>query len=265
MTYAQAALLGLVQGLTEFLPVSSSGHLVMVQSLFHVKEADLTFDIVVHLATLVALVAYYRRDVYFILKGGLTGSREPWEGLTPRAWCGLIVLGSIPAAVVGLAFKSQLEASFSEPFSNGIQLLISAALLFSTVPLRNFGHTLTWGRSLLVGVAQAVAILPGISRSGATIATALHLGVPRDQAARYSFLLSMPAVFGAFLLQAADVARSTQPFAPEWGPLLLGFVTSLVSGYLAVAWFVRLLVRGHFAVFGWWCLLVGAWSLWWFR
>jgi undecaprenyl-diphosphatase len=265
VTYSQAAVLGLIQGLTEFLPVSSSGHLVLVQSLYGWKEADLTFDIVVHLATLVALVVYYRRDVYVILKGGLTGTTEPWEGLTPRTWCGLLLLGSIPAAVVGLAFKSQIEAQFADPVLNGIQLLITAAILFSTVPLKTFRHTLTWGRALWVGVAQAISILPGISRSGATIATAMHLGVSREQAARYSFLLSMPAIFGAFLLQAGDIARSPAPFAPAWGPLLLGFVTSLVSGYLAVAGFVSLLSRGRFAVFGWWCIALGLGSLWWFR
>jgi undecaprenyl-diphosphatase len=265
VTYAQAAVLGLVQGLTEFLPVSSSGHLVAVQSLYGWKEAHLTFDLVVHMATLIALVIFYRRDVIHILRGGLTGNPEPWAGLAPRTWCGLIVLGSIPAAVVGFAYKSEIEAQFADPVINGVQLLISAAVLFSTVPLRTFRSALSWGRAFWIGVAQAFSILPGISRSGATIATAMHLGISREQAARYSFLLSMPAILGAFLLQATDVARSPQPFAPDWGPLLLGFATSLVSGYLAVAWFVRMLVRGHFAVFGWWCLLLGAWSIWWFR
>lgn len=264
MTYAQAAVLGLIQGLTEFLPVSSSGHLVAVQSLYGWKEADLTFDIVVHLATLVALLIYYRTDVYMIVKGGLTGDPEPWHGLSPRTWCGLIILGTLPAVAVGLGFKSEIERQFADPVLNGVQLLLTAAILFSTVPLKHFRSVLTWGRAFWVGVAQAVSILPGISRSGATIATAMHLGIPREQAARFSFLLSMPAVFGAFVLQFVDVARSPEPFAPEWGPLLLGFATSLVSGYLAVAWFVRLLVRGHFAVWGWWCVLVGLFSIGWF-
>jgi len=265
VTYAQAAVLGLIQGLTEFLPVSSSGHLVLAQSLYGWKEADITFDIAVHLATLVAIVAYYRRDVCVILKGGLTGQTEPWAGLSPRTWCGLLILGTLPAVVLSLGFKSEIEAQFADPVLNGWQLILSAALLFSTVPLRTFRNTLTWGRAFWIGVAQAISILPGISRSGATIATAMHLGISREQAARYSFLLSMPAIFGAFVLQVVYIARSPEPFAPQWGPLLLGFLTSLVSGYFAVAWFVRFLVRGHFAVFGWWCLLLGAWSIWWFR
>jgi undecaprenyl-diphosphatase len=265
VTYLQAAILGLVQGLTEFLPVSSSGHLVFVQSLFGWREADFTFDIVVHLATLLALVVYYRQDLYSIAQGALTGSRQPLAGLSPRAWCGLIVLASVPAAVVGLAFKHQIEASFSDPVGNGYQLLSTAALLFSTAPLKPRGVTLTWRSALAVGVSQAVAILPGISRSGATIATALHLGIDREQAARFSFLLSIPAIAGAFLLQAVDVARSPLPFSPDWGPLLLGFAISLVSGYLAVAVFIRLLVRGRFALFGIWCLLLGLASLWYFQ
>lgn len=265
MTYAQAAILGLVQGLTEFLPVSSSGHLLFVQSVFGWGESNLTFEIVVHLATLVALVAYYRRDLYGIARGVVSGSSAPWEGLMPRTWLGLLFLGSVPAAIVGLASKSQLEASFSDPVGNGLQLLSTAALLFSTAPLPQRFGVLTWRSSLLVGVSQALAILPGISRSGFTVATALHLGVDRAQAARFSFLLSIPAILGAFLLLAVDLAGSTTPFNPNWGPLLLGFAVSLVSGYLAVAVFIRLLVRGRFAIFGIWCMVLGLWSLWWFR
>ena len=265
MTYAQAAVLGLIQGLTEFLPVSSSGHLVLVQSLYGWKEADFTFDIAVHLATLVAIVAYYRKDVYVILKGGVTGHSGLWAGIAPRTWWGLIILGTLPAVFVGLGFKSEIEAQFADPVLNGWQLIISAVLLFSTAPLKIFGNVLTWGRAFWIGVAQAVSILPGISRSAVTIATAMHMGISREQAARYSFLLSMPAIFGAFVLQAIDIARAPVPFAPAWGPLLLGFLTSLVSGYFAVAWFVRFLLRGHFAIFGWWCLILGAWSIWWFK
>jgi undecaprenyl-diphosphatase len=210
LSYAQAALLGVVQGLTEFLPVSSSGHLVLTQALFGWGESDLLFEVTVHLATLLAVLVYYRKDIWMISRGALTGTPSVWQGMSTRSWVGLILVGSVPAALVGLGFKDLLVTTFADPYGTGLRLMATGALLFSTAPLLGKRLGIGWGQAGLVGLAQAVAILPGISRSGSTIATALHLNIDREQAARFSFLLSIPAVGGAFLLETKDVLGTTQ-------------------------------------------------------
>ena len=262
----QAALLGLLQGLTEFLPVSSSGHLVLVRSLWESSPHDLVFEVTVHLATLIAVVAYYRNDIATITRRLLTNDPREVEGMSARRWVGLIVLASVPAAVVGLLLKSQIEATFADPVGVGYRLLATGALLFSTVPMVARKERLGVGAAVLIGVAQAVAILPGISRSGATIVAAIWMGTRHEQAARFSFLLSLPAVGGAFLLETLGAASLSGGLATiQWPSALIGFVVALVSGYLAVALLIRALGRGKFAYFGIWCWAVGLWALWWFK
>lgn len=262
MSIWQAAVLGLVQGLTEFLPVSSSGHLVLMRALWQSIPEDLFFEVTVHLATLLAVVAYYRHDILAILKGAFTGTPATRADMSPRRWLTLILLGSIPAAVVGIAFRPQLEATFADGAGAGMRLVATGALLFSTAPLVATRRTLSAPTAFLIGIAQAVAILPGVSRSGATIAAGIWRGIEREQAARYSFLLSLPAIGGAFMLQVVDVmghhvALDTQRL---WA-LAAGFVVALVSGYLAVSLLIRALVRNRFAWFGIWCWVVGFWAL----
>jgi len=265
LSYTQAALLGVVQGLTEFLPVSSSGHLVLTQAFFGWGESNLLFEVTVHLATLLAVLMYYRNDIWMIGRGALTGSPSEWHGIATKQWLGLILLGSVPAALIGLGFKDLLESTFSDPYGTGLRLMATGALLFSTAPLVGKRLNIGWGQAALIGLAQAVAILPGISRSGATIATALHMHTGREQAARFSFLLSIPAVGGAFLLEAKDVLGDTSAVATgDAAVYALGFLTALVSGYLAVSMLIRFLVRGRFALFGIWCWLVGMLAMWWF-
>ncbi len=262
MSIWQAAILGLLQGLTEFLPVSSSGHLVLMRAYWETIPRDLLFEVTVHLATLLAVVAYYRHDILAIFKGAITGTPSTCAGMSTRRWLGLIMLGSIPAAVVGLLFRAQLEATFSDGAGAGMRLMATGALLFSTASIAATRRSVSAATAFLIGVAQAVAILPGISRSGATIATGIWGGVEREQAARYSFLLSLPAIGGAFLLQVFDVAEHSVALDVQrlW-PLIVGFVVALVSGYFAVPLLIRALIRNRFALFGIWCWIVGIWAL----
>jgi len=263
MTYLEAAVLGLIQGLTEFLPVSSSGHLALAEALFGLPPGDLLFEIVVHVATLLAVVAYYRRELGRILAGFVRPADNEVAGMSSRRWLGLLAIGTLPAVFVGLTLENQIEAAFGNFTGIGLSLLATGVLLFSTRSLAGALCRLGAGRALAIGCAQAVAILPGVSRSGTTIATALWLGVEREQAARFSFLLALPAISGAFVLQVAKAIRSgSLNGAGDWGPLLVAFVIAGVSGYLAVGLILRALARRHFALFGVWCWLVGLAALW---
>jgi undecaprenyl-diphosphatase len=263
MTYWQALVLGLVQGLTEFLPVSSSGHLALMEGVLGVPPGDLLFEIVIHVATLVAVVSYYRKDIAHMFRGLFSRHAPEVAHMTSWRWLAILVVGTIPAAVLGLAFKSEFEASFADLRGIGFQFLATGALLFSTVPLVGKRLKIGVGRSFAIGIAQAVAILPAVSRSGSTIATAMWLDIDREQAARYSFLLSIPAIGGAFVLQMYDLAANKVALPQaDWGPLALAFVVSGVSGYFAVAAILRALTHRWFAHFGIWCWLVGLAALW---
>jgi undecaprenyl-diphosphatase len=263
MTYLEAAVLGLIQGLTEFLPVSSSGHLALAEALFGLPPGDLFFEITVHVATLLAVVAFYRRELLQILVGFARPEGHEVAGMSSWRWLGLLVIGTLPAVVVGLTLETQIEAAFGNLRGIGYALLATGVLLFSTRRLAGVLRRLGWGRALIIGCAQAVAILPGVSRSGTTIATALWLGVEREQAARFSFFLALPAISGAFVLQLAKAVKSgALNNAGDSGPLVVAFVVAGVSGYIAVGLILRALARRHFALFGIWCWLVGLAALW---
>jgi len=266
MTYLEAVVLGLIQGLTEFLPVSSSGHLALAEALFGLPPGDLLFEIVVHVATLLAVVAYYRGELRQILAGFVRPEGSEVAGMSSWRWLGLLVIGTLPAVVVGLTLEARIEAAFGDYSAIGFSLLATGTLLLSTRALSGVLRRLGAGRALAIGCAQAVAILPGVSRSGATIATALWLGVEREQAARFSFFLALPAITGAFILQLAKALKSgSLPGVNDWGPLVVAFVIAGVSGYVAVGLLLRALARRHFALFGIWCWLVGLAALWHWR
>jgi undecaprenyl-diphosphatase len=266
MTYLEAVVLGLIQGLTEFLPVSSSGHLALAEALFGLPPGDLLFEIVVHVATLLAVVAYYRGELLQILAGFARPGGNEVAGMSSWRWLGLLVIGTLPAVIVGLTLAARIEAAFGDYSTIGFSLLATGTLLFSTRTLSGVLRRLGAGRALAIGCAQAVAILPGVSRSGATIATALWLGVEREQAARFSFFLALPAITGAFILQLVKALKSgSLPGVHDWGPLVVAFVVAGVSGYVAVGLLLRALARRHFALFGIWCWLVGLAALWHWR
>ena len=246
MGWFETIILGIVQGLTEFVPVSSSGHLVIVPALFGWKDPSLTFDLVLHLGTLIAVVIVFRSDLW-LLAEGLVGRGEDPRGA--RRTIGLLAIGSVPAAVVGLAFGSFFEKRFEDPVTAALLLYVTAAILLGAewVIRRGEGREpVDVRRSVLIGAAQAAAILPGISRSGSTIAAGLVQNVSRESATRFSFLLSIPVIAGAVATKVPDVANGQFKVT---GPVIAGFFTALVVGWIAIEWLLRY-VRSHsFVVF----------------
>lgn len=260
----QAAFLGVVQGLTEFLPISSSGHLVAFQHFLGLKAPELLFDVVVHGGTLLAVLLVYGADLWEIAKAFLFAMPEMVRRRSVRAVWGsrpyfrlgvYILLGTVPAGIAGLWFQNALERAFASLLSVGCMLLVTGTVLYGTRSSKGPGRDLEDLRlrdCLVVGVAQAIALLPGISRSGITIATGLFCGLKRDLSARFSFLLSVPAILGANLLQAYK-ARETLQTIDGW-PFAVGGVAALVTGYVALRLLLKILHRGrlfHFAYYCW--------------
>ena len=263
MTFVQALLLGIIQGLTEFLPISSSGHLVLVQHLLGLREAELSFDVSVHVGTLAAVILYFRQDILAILGGlarSLRSSAGRPEDRTYARLAGLIVLGSIPTAAIGLALHGVADRLFASPLITGAMLLITGTLLYATRPGRlpsGAGRSLsmlTLKDALIMGVVQGMAVMPGISRSGSTIATGILTGIRHETAARFSFLLSIPAVAGAALLVLKDAVQQGSVHLPT---CLLGGVAALVVGYAALALLVFLVQKGRLYLFAPYCWIVG--------
>lgn len=269
MSMAEAVFLGIIQGLTEFLPVSSSGHLVLVQHWLGVKAPGITFEIMVHLGTLLAVLAVYGRDLMRValcfLKGvmALAGGRITWSAFwdDQDSRLGLLlVAGTVPAALLGLAFEPFFASLFASPMVVAYALVLTGVVLWVAGRLgesRRGLEGLTLADALLVGFFQAAAIAPGISRSGATIAAGLFRGLNREAAARFSFLLSIPAIMGAVVLGVVDLANAG-PAGLPWNRLIAGTVAAAVSGFVAIRTLLRLLRAGRLSAFSWyvWALAV---------
>jgi undecaprenyl-diphosphatase len=238
----QSIVLGLVQGLTEFLPVSSSGHLVVVPAMAGWDDPSLTFDLVLHVGTLLAVVAVYRDDLWTLALGVAGAGPDPTRA---RRLALLLVVGSVPAGLAGIAFADFFEDRFDEPIWASAQLAATGVILLAAehaaVRALRRPREVDVPRASAIGAAQAVSILPGISRSGTTIAAGLALGIDRPSAARFSFLLSIPAIAGAALTKVPDVTDGTFDLTAA---VAVGFVVSTVSGYLAIQVFLRYL-RTH--------------------
>lgn len=246
----RAAVLGALQGATEFLPVSSSGHLIVVPELLRWPPPTIAFHVTVHVATMLAVIAYFRRDWLHLVRGAVRGlgAGAPWRDPDGRLLT-LLVAASIPAAAAGLALKEPMERALSQTSrsaalgASAMLLVTSALLLISdraaarrvASPRPAPEAEVTWRQALTVGLAQACAILPGISRSGATISAGLLGGMTRAEATRFSFLLSTPIVFGASLVEVGDLIASP-PSASELAPLAVGMLASGVTGYAVIAW-----------------------------
>jgi len=261
----QAAILGVVQGLTEFLPISSSGHLVLGQRLLGFTEPALMFDIAVHVGSLVAVVAVFWRDLWRILRGLFIWGEDA-DARQGRRLLMLVIAGSIPTALLGLFLKDIFESMFTSLLTVGLALLVTGWLLMATAMVRRGKRGLSKmgvGRALIVGLAQGMAITPGISRSGATISIALLLGIDRRLAAHYSFVLSIPAILGALLLQLHDMGA---PTASQTAPMIVGLVAAALSGYVALRILLRVVQAGHLHWFAPYCFAVGlaalAWNFW---
>ena len=263
MTFIEALVLGIVQGLTEFLPISSSAHLVLVPELFGWEQPSLPYVVLLHAGTLLALVVYFRRELAALAAGVFRPGPE-------RRLAIVLALGTIPAAIIGVAFEEQFEEAFGHPKQVAIQLVLSGLILVAAEALtrRNdkrddtssdvegteqMARRLTWGSALGVGFAQALAIVPGISRSGATIAAGLLAGLSRPMAARFSFLLSIPILLGTSVFEVPKLS-GTHPGAAA---LIAGFVASTISGYAAIAGMIAFLQRRGLLSFAAYCVVVG--------
>ncbi|MHC4944627.1 MAG: undecaprenyl-diphosphate phosphatase [Planctomycetota bacterium] len=261
MDSVELFILGIVQGLTEFLPISSSGHLVVFKNILaadSLAPGDPIIEVALHLGTLLAILIYYRRDTLAVL-GFLIGKRStqqnPGETRSLLKW---IIIGTIPTFLLGYFFKESFEACFDKPVLVGAALCITGVLCLSTRLVRRGSITLEhqgWLRSVLVGVAQGLAIIPGISRSGSTIVTGIFLGVEPREAGRFSFLLSIPAVAGAATFKFVEdgTALSSVSFVA----LGIGVLASAVVGLLCLGVLTRILKAGTFFYFGFYCIPLG--------
>jgi len=257
MSTLEAVWLGIVQGLTEFFPVSSSGHLVLFQAVLSVEMEGLVFDVAVHVATALAIVAFYRGRILELVRG-LLGRRAD-----SLRYVAKLALATLPAVVVGLAARQFIVQQASAPPVVGGLLLATGGIVWTTRRTRDDDGTAepSWLGALLIGMAQAFAILPGISRSGATVAAALALGVAPAAAAEFSFLLGVIAITGAAVLVLPDL-RYARPEALN--AVATGMVAAGVSGILAIWLFVRMLRTNTFHYFAWWAWTAGALFLaWW--
>jgi undecaprenyl-diphosphatase len=259
MNLVQAIILGLVQGATEFIPVSSSGHLVLVPWLLGWDQPGLVFDTVVHWGTLVAVLAYFWRDWWQLISAWVHGIiRRDWREPGARLmW--LLIVGSIPAAVIGFLLEGFFESLFGKPTWVSVFLLVTAGMLALSEWLGQQSRKLQdlrWHDAVVIGLGQAAAIAPGISRSGATMSTALFRKVERASAARFSFLLATPIILGAGSFKLLDLFDLADPLA-QVPILVVGFVVAAVSGYVCIWVLLRYLQRGKLYPFSIYCAVVG--------
>ncbi len=259
MTILQAIILGMVQGLGEFLPISSSAHLILAPWFFGWQDQGLAFDVALHWGTLLAVVIYFRNDIVLLIKGFwhslLPSTRDIRNNLYQKlAW--LIILASIPGAIIGKLLEAEAEYAFRSPLLIAVTLSLVGLILFIvdrySEKQKDLGH-IGWKQSLLVGLSQALAIIPGVSRSGATMTMARYLKFKREDAAKFSFLMSIPIIFGAGLLKIPDLSLQNNQM-----PLIAGFLSSFIFGLLAIKYLLRYISKNSFAIFTWYRLVLAA-------
>lgn len=254
MSYIEAIILGIIQGLTEFLPVSSSGHLELAKVIFgdnSVPKESLTFTVILHFATALSTLVIFRKDVLEIIKGLFQFKKNEEFIFSAK-----IIVSMIPATIIGLMFEEELEAFFNgNVLLVGFMLLVTGLLLFLADKAKNTDKNVSYLNALIIGVSQAIAMLPGISRSGATISTSVLLGVDRTKAARFSFLMVVPLILGKV---AKDFMGGEISFASEnFGVMVAGFIASFIAGLLACNWMISLVKNSKLYYFSIYCFIVG--------
>ena len=259
----RAVVLGLVQGVTEFLPISSSGHLLLIHSGLGWVEFGLEYDVILHFATLLAVIVYFREDLALMTKASIT--RDPTlAGERRLAW--LVMLATAATVVIAVPFAGVIDRAFADPSWIGAFFLVtSATLVVSEVATRKRLHRVTklsWQRAVVVGLAQAVALFPGVSRAGMTIAAGLGVGLDREQAARFSFLMSIPIILLANVRTGLDLMGDPEPFIGI-GPAFAGSLVSFVAAYLSIAGLLAFLRRYPLYVFAAYTALLGTGILIW--
>jgi undecaprenyl-diphosphatase len=262
MTLLQSIILGIIQGLTEFVPISSSAHLVIAPYLFgwHIPTQDaFIFDVLVQLGTLLAVIVYFRKDLYTIITAVINGliRRKPFSDPMARlGW--LLVLATIPAVIAGFFFKSLIEQAFGSPLAAALFLLATAFLLVLAERVGKRTRqldTITWVDALVIGCFQIVSLLPGISRSGSTISGGMIRNLDRPTAARFSFLMSVPVMIGAGLLAMVDLIK-TPNFSMQIPTLIAGFVVAAIVGYLSIRWLLSYLAKRPLYLFAIYCVVI---------
>lgn len=259
MDILQSFLLGLIQGLTEFLPISSSGHLALGRFFLGADtEVGITFEVVVHFGTLCSIVIYYKKELADLIKAGFGFLGAPVvKKDDPQVKVILFILVSmIPALIVGFTLKDYVEEIFMTPVLVCGMLIVTGFILFMTKFAKDPKGEVTLGKSFLIGIAQAFAMVPGISRSGSTISTALYLGIKREDAANFSFLMVIPVIAGAMLLQMGE-AMEAGINSSEIISLVVGFFTAFISGYYALKYLIIILKKKGFHYFAYYCWIVG--------
>lgn len=255
MSTLEAIILGIIQGLTEFLPVSSSGHLELGKAILgddSLPEESLMFTVVLHFATALSTIVIFRKDIADLFKGLF---QFKWNDETQFSL--KIIVSMIPAAVVGVLFNDQIEALFSQRIVLvGAMLLVTGVLLFLADRAKNTDKNVSYLNAIIIGLAQAIAILPGISRSGATISTSVLLGIDRERAARFSFLMVVPLIFGKMAKDVMDGGIAEASF--EVVPMIAGAVAAFIAGLLACRWMIALVRQSQLKYFSVYCFIVGA-------
>jgi len=249
MSYLDAVILGILQGLTEFLPVSSSGHLVLAQEILRVSDPGVSFEVVVHLGTLLSVLVYFRQRIYRLVQSLFVGQMKE-----ERKIIGLLILGSVPAGLVGFLLEDFFERAFSNPAMTSVMLLVTGVILLLTRFIKQDEKSLKLSSALFMGIGQALAIFPGISRSGTTIAFGLYAGVKPSTAAEFSFLLAVPAIGGAAVLKFKDLLALDSAL---YGQYFVGAVLAFIMGLLAVYGVLTTIKKGKFEYFSYYCFAIG--------
>jgi len=250
----RAIILGIIQGLTEFLPVSSSGHLEIVKAIFpddYTGEESMMWTVVLHAATALSTIIVFRKDIAEIIQGLFTFKKGPELNFSLK-----IILSMIPAVIIGLQFEDILESLFSgKLILVGAMLVITAVLLFLADKAKSTDKEVSWSNAFVIGIAQAIAMLPGISRSGATISTSVLLGIDRTKAARFSFLMVVPLILGKMAkdLMSGDLTSEKVDILP----LVLGFAAAMFTGWVACKWMIKLVQKSSLKIFAYYCFTMG--------
>lgn len=255
MGLLEAITLGIVQGLTEFLPVSSSGHIELVKEIFGAEIKDsMTMTVVLHFATALSTCVIFRKEIIQIIKGLFQFKNNEELQFSLK-----IIVSMIPAAIIGLKYDDLIETFFEgKILLVGCMLLLTGALLFVADKAKQTNKSLTFGNAFIIGISQMIAILPGISRSGATISTSVLLGIDREKGARFSFLMVVPLIFGKIAKDLIDIIK--EPTAQEsinYLPYILGFAFAFVTGLLACTWMIKLVKSSKLYYFSIYCFIVG--------
>lgn len=259
MTILQSVVLGVVQGLGEFLPISSSAHLILAPWFFKWKDPGLGFDVALHWGTLLAVLVYFRNDVWLLIKGffhSLFKSTRDFQNNIYQKLSWLLIIASVPGAIIGKLLESKAETVFRNPLLVACMLLVFGLVVWwvDTIGAKEKNlDRISRTDALLVGLSQALAIIPGVSRSGSTMASAMFLGFKRADAARFSFLMSIPIIFGAGLANVKNFHTGVST-----AELAVGFVTAALFGFLSIKYLLRYLAKHSFKVFVWYRLVLSA-------